>query len=198
MGKFSKYNIDLKNLPEGLNTFSYELDNTFFNAIDHEDVGKGNVNVEFTVKKTTGGFEFNFHLSGTVKIPCNRCLDEMSQEIDTDNRIIVRLGKEYSEESDELIIIPEDEGAINIAWFLYEFIVLNIPIKHVHPAGQCNRTMSSKYRKHKAVSIDDEDSDDDDDAFGNDDDDDDDSAADEVDETPQNTDLRWDELKKLI
>ena len=33
--------------------------------------------------------------------------------------------------------IPEEEGEINIAWFLYEFVVLDIPIKHVHEPGKC-------------------------------------------------------------
>jgi Uncharacterized ACR, COG1399. len=41
----------------------------------------------------------------------------------------LKFGKEYSEESDEIVIIPEDDGEINIAWFLYEFIVLSLPAK---------------------------------------------------------------------
>ncbi|HAR38724.1 MAG TPA: hypothetical protein DCS09_09235, partial [Porphyromonadaceae bacterium] len=96
--------------------------------------------------------------------------------------------KEYSEESDEIVIIPEDEGEINIAWFLYEFIALTVPIKHVHPAGECNRMVSSKLRKHRAVSTDDGDEDEVD--MGDDED-----FADE-DDTPAN-DPRWDALKGL-
>ena len=116
----------------------------------------------------------------------------MNQEIDTHNRLIVKLGEEYSEESDEIVTIPADEGAINIAWYLYEFIVLDIPIKHVHLPGQCNRVMTSKYRKHVVSSPDDDDSDlDDDDIDTNIDDDSDD-------DTSTDTDPRWDALKKLI
>src|SRR5690554_2639663 len=106
-------------------------------------------------------FEFNFDINGVVKVPCTRCLDDMDQEVDTRNRLIVKFGKEYSEESDEIVIIPEDEGEINIAWFLYEYIALTIPIKHVHPAGECNRIVSSKFRKHRAVSVDEGDDDND-------------------------------------
>ena len=195
MAKFSPFNIDLKNLPDGINSYSYELDRKYFDTIDHEEVRKGNVNVEMTVKKTIDAFEFNFHLTGTIQIPCNRCLDEMNQEIDTHNRLVVKLGEAYSEESDELIIIPADEGEINIAWYLYEFIVLDIPIKHVHEPGKCNKVMSSKYRKHKAVSIDD-DEDDDIEEF------DDEVLDEDVDEDSnddsKDTDPRWDALKKLI
>ncbi len=151
------YNISLKNLSFGVHTYEYELDRKFFDAIDGDEVRKGNVKVTATVKRTSSTFEFNFDLKGVVQVPCTRCLDNMDQEVDSQNRLIVKFGKEYSEESDEIVIIPEDEGEINIAWFLYEFIALSIPIKHVHPSGECNRAVSSKLRKHRAVSTDDDD-----------------------------------------
>ncbi len=191
MGKYSQYKIDLKNLPNETTTYSYVLDQKFFDAIDHEEVRKGNVKAELSVRRTVDAYEFNFHLFGTIQIPCDRCLDEMSQEIDATDRLVVKLGEEYSEDSDELVTIPQDEAAINIAWYLYEFIVLDIPIKHVHEQGKCNKAMVSKYRQHQAVSISDGDDEDNllDDSL-NDDDSIDDSSE-------ENTDPRWDELKKL-
>ena len=187
MAKFSLYNISLKNLSQGTHTYEYDLDRKFFEAIDGDEVKKGNVKVKLTVKKTSSTNEFNFDLKGVVQVPCNRCLDDMDLEIDSQNRLIVKLGREYSEESDEIIIIPEDEGEINIAWFLYEFVALNIPIKHVHPQGECNRTMSSKLRKHRATSADDGDDEMDDDQ--------DDDFSEE--EDTQTSDPRWDALKGL-
>jgi uncharacterized metal-binding protein YceD (DUF177 family) len=188
VAKFSLYNISLKNLSAGLHTYEYELDRKFFDSIDGDEVKKGNVKVAVTVRRTSSTFEFNFDIKGVVQIPCTRCLDDMNQEVDTRNRLIVKFGKEYSEESDEIVIIPEDEGEINIAWFLYEFIALTIPIKHVHPAGECNRIVSSKLRKHRAVSTDEGDEDEVD-------------TGDEEDFTEEEdtstNDPRWDTLKGL-
>jgi uncharacterized metal-binding protein YceD (DUF177 family) len=186
VAKFSLYNISLKNLSEGAHTFEYELDRKFFDAIDSEEVRKGDVKVTVSVRKTSSTFEFNFDLKGVIRVPCTRCLDDMSLDVDTRSRLIVKFGKEYSEESDEIVIIPEEEGEINIAWFLYEFIALTIPIKHVHPAGECNRVVSSKLRKHRAVSTDDAD-------------DDGDVADDDFpeEEESQDNDPRWDALKGL-
>ncbi|MDD4778035.1 MAG: DUF177 domain-containing protein [Fermentimonas sp.] len=191
MAKFSLYNISLKNLSLGNHTYEYELDNKFFDAIDGEEVRKGDVKVKVNVRRTSSTFEFNFDIEGVVKVPCTRCLDDMSLDIDTSNRLIVKFGKEYSEESDEIVIIPEEEGEINVAWFLYEFIALTIPIKHVHPPGECNRVVSSKYRKHRAVSSDDDDSDGDEIDL-----DDDDSDTGEDDDL-QSGDPRWDPLRNL-
>ena len=194
MAKLSQYKIEFKNLPDETTAHSYELSQKFFDAIDHEDVRKGNVKAEFTVRKTIDAYEFNFHLHGVVQIPCDRCLDIMDQEIDTTNRLVVKLGEEYFEESDEIVVVPEDEGAINIAWYLYEFIVLNIPIRHVHESGKCNKVMVSKYRKHKAVILSDEEDDvADDDLLGEDLNNEDLSD----DSSEEYTDPRWDELKKL-
>jgi len=187
VGKFSLYNIPLKSLAEGVHKFEYILDNQYFKLIGDadSDVKKGAVNVEVSVKRISSTFEFNFTLAGEVQVPCDRCLDDMPIEIDSKNRLVVKFGQEYSEESDEIVIIPENEGEINIAWFLYEFVTLSVPMKHVHPPGKCNKVMSSKLNKHRAVSSDD---------------DSDDDTGDAVDEEIDNneSDPRWDALKGLI
>ena len=163
MGKFSLYNIPLRSLSEGTHEFGYLLDDQFFKLINDgdSDIHKGDVNVTLTIKSKTNLFEFAFNLTGDVQVSCDRCLDDMPIEVSTKNRLIVKFGEEYSEESDEIVIIPEDDGEINIAWFLYEFISLTIPMKHVHPSGKCNRFMSSKLNKHRVISGDDSDLDED-------------------------------------
>ncbi|MDR1203036.1 MAG: DUF177 domain-containing protein [Tannerellaceae bacterium] len=185
MGKFDAYKIDLKNLSSGVHTFKYLLENKFFMDIDGDEVQKGKVNVFLEIKRSSAMFEMNFQIEGMVLIPCDRCLDEMELPVESKNRLVVKFGKEYAEESDEIVVIPEDEGAINLAWFLYEFIALTIPMKHVHPPEKCNKTMSSKLKKHSAKSADDE--------YEGEEADDisDDTIAD-------TTDPRWDTLKGLI
>ena len=189
MGKFKLYSIDLKNLTPGAHEFDYDLENKFFIDIDGDQVQKGKVHAHVTVNCTSVGYEMNFQIDGVVMVPCDRCLDDMEMPIDTNNRLVVKFGKEYAEESDEVVIIPEEEGAINIAWFLYEFIALAIPMKHVHAPGKCNKAMSSKLKKHSSRSVDD-------------DDDINDSELDEdlslIEEVQASTDPRWDGLKGLL
>ena len=103
-------------------------------------------------------------------------------------KLQVKFGDKFSEE-DEIVIVPETEGAINIAWFLYEFIVLNIPIKHVHAPGECNKTMATKLKKHITRQ-----KDDDEDGVSTlfEDDADDDFSVEET-----QTDPRWDGLQNI-
>ena len=189
MGKFDIYKVDLKNLSPGVHEFEYILENKFFVDIDGDEVQKGKVKVNLTVKRTSMVFDMNFQLEGVVYVPCDRCLDDMDLPISAKNKLIVKFGKEYAEESDEIVIIPEAEGEINLAWFIYEFIALTIPMKHVHAPGKCNKTMSSKLKKHTARRADDEDE------F-------DEEAADDIvvddDAADIPSDPRWDALKGLV
>lgn len=74
----------------------------------------------------------------------------MDQSIETDDRLMVKFGDDYSEE-DDLVIVAENEGMLDISWFIYEFIDLNIPIKHVHAPGKCNPAMIEMLQRHSAA-----------------------------------------------
>ena len=188
MGKFDLYKVELKNLSPGVHEYEYFLENKFFVDIDGDEVQKGKVKVNLTVKRSSMVFDMNFQLEGVVYVPCDRCLDDMNQSIQYKEKLQVKFGESFSEEGD-IVIVPESDGAINIAWFLYEFIVLNIPIKHVHVTGECNKTMVSKLKKHitRQKNVDDDEAEDI--SF---DDDEDISVEDTA------TDPRWDGLQNIL
>lgn len=186
MSKFALYNVILKDLTNDTSVFEYELDNDYFKKIDSPEVQKGDVKVKLTVHKKVNSFDLHFVLDGNVLIPCDRCLDEMAQNISYKEKLQVKFGDKFADE-DDIVIVPESEGAINVAWFLYEFIVLNIPIKHVHAPGECNKTMVTKLKRHITKSKDDDDND-----FDSDDTDDDFNIED------NQTDPRWDGLQNII
>lgn len=148
MGKFDIYNIQLKAMEVGKSEIGYHLGNEFFKAIDEEAIQKGNVTAKVSITKTIKESELHFKLEGKVVVLCDRCLEEMDQPIKTSGHLIVRMGKEFKDDGDDVVIIPEEQGIINVSWFLYEFIELAIPIKHVHPFGRCNSGMASKLNEH--------------------------------------------------
>jgi uncharacterized metal-binding protein YceD (DUF177 family) len=143
-----KYRIDLKNLSLATTyKYDYLLDNDFFEYVEGAEVKKGKVNVSLSVTRTSVVFEMNFRISGVITVTCDRCLDELEIPIETKNKLSVTFGEMYAETSDERIIISEEEGFIDIAWYMYEFIALAIPMKHVHVFGNCNEEMASKLRE---------------------------------------------------
>ena len=163
--------IDLKSLKEEETSLEFDLDDTYFEALDDAEVKKGSLHVSVSIRKATGFFELLFHTAGTVIIPCDRCLDDMDLPVETENRLVVKLGSEYSEE-DDVIVVPENEGILDMSWLIYEFVALVIPIRHVHAPGKCNAAMTKTLEELSA-----------------------DRSSDE--ESAQPTDSRWDKLKNL-
>lgn len=154
----------------------YSLDNKFFADIDGEEFQRGSVNATVTVKKNRDVYDFSFSLEGSVTVPCDRCLDDLEIEVETENTLRVRLGENYADDGD-VVVVPESEGNINIAWYLYEFIALSFPMKRVHAPGKCNHEMTGKLKKHSR-SVDDDEQDSENDA-------------------DRGTDPRWDSLRNI-
>ena len=141
MCSLEQFKIDLKSLTSEETTLDFDLKDSYFESLDDSELKQGALHVSVSIRKATGFFELLFHTEGTVTVTCDRCLDDMSQEIETDNRLIVKLGAVNSEE-DDLITVSEDEGILDLSWIIYEFSVLARPIKHVHAPGKCNPAMS--------------------------------------------------------
>lgn len=140
MGKLDTFKIDLKGLNTENACFEFRLDNAYFDAIGSEDLKGGDLHTTLQVRKVAGNFELSFHTEGVVTVTCDLCLDDMSVPIVTDNKMVARLGDEF-DDNDEFIVIPADEGILDVAWLVYEFIVLAVPMRHVHEEGLCNPDM---------------------------------------------------------
>ena len=141
MCSLERFKIDLKGLTDETTVLEWDLDNSFFGALDQTEVEGGALHVSLSIRKASGFFELLFHTVGSIDITCDRCLDLMEQPIETDNRLVVKLGSNDSED-DETVIVDEDEGILDTSWFIYEFIALAIPIQHVHATGKCNPAMT--------------------------------------------------------
>ena len=113
----------------------------------------------------------------------------MEVPVTSTDKLFVKFGSDYAEENNNVVIIPEDEGYINVAWFMYEFIALAIPMKHVHAPGKCTKGMVSKLNKHLRTTPDDEEGIDEIDS----------SVAEEIEDVEEDSiDPRWNELKKIL
>ncbi len=137
----------MKGLKEGVMALEYDLDDTYFSAIEATEVSGGCVHTTVSVQRSAGYFELVISSEGFVRVACDRCLDEMEQPISTENRLLVKFGTEESEE-DAVVVVDENEGMLDTAWLIYEFIALAIPVRHVHAPGKCNTAMMEALEEH--------------------------------------------------
>lgn len=152
MGKLSTYNIAFKGLKEGLHEFEYPIGNTFFELFEGSPVDSGNILATVTLEKRSSFMSLQIKISGTVSLICDRCLESYDQEVENEADLFLKFGETESEEGDDVIWLLPEEHQVNVAHLIYEYIILSIPLRHVHPVlanGQsgCDPEMLKKLRE---------------------------------------------------
>ena len=92
-----------------------------------------------------------------VDVPCtavsalrerrHRCLDPVDIDVESERELIVKFGSEALEEKDEILVVSEQDGVLDLEWVLYEDIILSLPLQRMHLEGECNEEMMSAYAR---------------------------------------------------
>jgi uncharacterized metal-binding protein YceD (DUF177 family) len=90
--------------------------------------------------------EFEMEAVGTVNVNCDLTNEPFDQEIEANLELLVKFGEKFNDDDDEILIIPHGEHQVNIAQYVYEMIVLAVPLKRIHP-GVLDGTMTSEALK---------------------------------------------------
>ena len=143
------YQIDLLGSGLGGKTFEYEIGDDFFAEIDGL-IQRGNIHTTVVCLSAGAVYKFRIHSVGTVIVPCDRCLSDLKLRIETTDDLNVKLGDEYAD-NDDCVIIPESEGYIDLAQFIYEFIALSMPMTCCHEPGKCDDAMMHELSRHQAT-----------------------------------------------
>ena len=146
-----QFKIDLTALTAAETPLEYVLDDHFFAALEDSQVKSGSLHASGSIRKASGFYELRLHSSGTVQVPCDRCLDMMDLPIEADLTATVKLGTGPEDTDDDIVWVDERDGLLDVAWPVYESIALAVPIQHVHQPGECNALMSEKLRQLSAA-----------------------------------------------
>lgn len=146
MAKTDLYKINLKSLKDGEHEFTYILDADYFAGIEDSFVLEGEVDAEVTILKRGELHQVHILVDGYVDVACDRCLSAVDMDVYSERDLVVKFGDEYREESDEILILPEQEGVLDLHWMLYEDVVLSLPMQRMHEEGQCQADMLARYQ----------------------------------------------------
>ena len=141
--------MELASLKDGHHEQDFEIGKEFFENMENPDILDADIRVHMDLEKKNGVYDCAFHCVGEVTVPCDRCLDPLEIPVDTVYRVTVKYGDNYDDGADNLLTIPYDNKYLNVAYILYDTILLTVPIRHVHPQGKCNKTMLDALRKHR-------------------------------------------------
>lgn len=125
--------ISFGGLSIGNHQFEFDIDDRFFEELDYSETKKGKVKVILTLEKQSRLLQLTFDISGWVETICDRCLDPVECPINGTSILFVKFGKDFEEQSEDVIVIPEKQTQFDVRHYIYEFISLLIPYRHIHP-----------------------------------------------------------------
>lgn len=133
--KFWKtFDIEIIKFKEGKHEIDFEIGDSFFqNFEDNEIVRKGKLATRVIMDKGANLIELDFHISGTVQLTCDRSLEVFDYPLELTETMIYKYGAEEKEIDENVYMITKDTPSINVAQLIYEFILLALPAKKIHP-----------------------------------------------------------------
>jgi uncharacterized protein len=143
------YTIPLVGLKEGRHTYDFEIGNKFFEQFEGSEIREGNLQVIAELDKRSSHFDLVIKIEGVVRVECDRCLEKYDQPLKSENRLLIKSGKERDDSEPDLLTIAADEYELDISQYIYEFTHLALPLKKVHPEDKkgkstCNPEMLQK------------------------------------------------------
>jgi uncharacterized metal-binding protein YceD (DUF177 family) len=143
MKDLKDFDISFVGLKEGKHHFEYIIEHKFFDFFNYDDFHNTRVKVDLTFVKKATIFELEFDISGWVEVNCDLTNELFKQPIQAIENLIVKFGEEFNDDDEELLIIPYAEYKLNVAQYIYEAIVVSVPLKLVHP-GIADGTLKSE------------------------------------------------------
>ena len=149
------YTVRLAGLGDGEHEFSFELDHRFFASFENPIVESGSVNAKVTLEKNQGLLALHFNLHGEVEVICDRCLLSFMTSVEAIQDIFVKTGDFSGELEDNVIMINKEDHEIDVAQYLYEYVVLSLPMQKIHPDREggesgCDPEMLNKLKEYAA------------------------------------------------
>jgi uncharacterized metal-binding protein YceD (DUF177 family) len=142
MGLRMKYNrefeIAWQGLKPGPHSYVYDIDDRFMQAREaSEDFKNWKASITLGFDKHENFFMLHFDIDGTVTTACDRCGDDFELRLWDEFDLLIKLtsaeSDEIPEEEDDVVFIPHSETVIDISGWLYEFLMLSVPLQHIHP-----------------------------------------------------------------
>ena len=176
MKALKEFTIPFVGLKEATHHFEYKIEQSFFEHFEYEDFNNVEVDVKVDLTKKSTLLELHFKVSGAVNINCDVTNEPYNQNIENEFDLVVKFGDEYNDENIDILIVPHGTYEINIQQYIYELIILAVPIKRIHPGVEDGTLDSDILERLEELS----------------------PKLKENRKTKEDIDPRWDTLKKLL
>lgn len=133
--------IDLNGLSSVEHKSSGEVCKEFFESFGNVEILDAEVFVDVLARKSQSGALIDILLKGSLTVPCDRCLEDLSVPVEEEVRLEARregLAETAAEDGREIIFLHDDELTVDLSQAVYDYLCLSLPIQRCHAEGECN------------------------------------------------------------
>jgi uncharacterized metal-binding protein YceD (DUF177 family) len=136
MNYLSQYNLPYSGLSEGKHQFDFTIDDRFFAEFEGSEVEKGMLDIGVELEKRSTHLRLTFSIKGVVELICDRCLENFGYPVESKRELLVKFSEKPVEDEAELIYLHPTDFQVEAAQYIYEFVILSLPIRRIHPVGK--------------------------------------------------------------
>lgn len=150
------YEIAFVGLKQGIHEFVYDVDDKFFVEKGDPDFTNCQAQVKLQLDKKVGFMLLKFEIGGKADITCDRCGNPLAMDIWDEFNVLVKLVENpeemnAQEEDPDVFYISRTESHIDVADWIYEFVLLSFPLQKMCSneemgGPQCNKEVLDKLK----------------------------------------------------
>jgi uncharacterized metal-binding protein YceD (DUF177 family) len=151
-----KFEIAFVGLKPGVHEFNYEVDDKFFADKGVTEFSNCQAQIKLSLDKKSSFMLVKFEVGGKANVTCDRCGNSLPMDIWDEFNMVVKLVENPDEMNDQeedpdVFYISRTESHVNVASWIYDFVLLSFPIqKKCSEAAmggpQCNKEVLEKLR----------------------------------------------------
>lgn len=128
----NKYLIAHRGLPLGESHIALQYGDDLFVEYPESGIQSGRGTVEVDLLKHASMLELSVAIKGEVEVECDRCLGLYTQSVDFSADVVAKISEMEGEYDGDIIWLSPREDALDLKQWIYESIVLSLPIQRVH------------------------------------------------------------------
>lgn len=139
-----RYIIDAQALQQSSFEFDLQVGMELFEAMEMTEFSAADYTFRVSGNKLTSNkLEITIEGEGSVVAQCDRCLDDLTLQAEAEGVMVVYFGDESKPfDGEEVTLQRGDE--LSIAQFVYDSIMLDLPIVRMHELEDCNPEMVAR------------------------------------------------------
>ncbi len=147
-----RYTIAFRGLKEGAHEYEWVVGDGFWKARPEGGITGGQMAVKAVLERgSTGVMRLDVSMEGSVIVPCDRCLEDCELPVAFRGKLAVKTSEQEQPFDGEVLWILPGESVLDLEQYIYESVVLSLPLQRVHPEdvhGQplCNPAMLERFK----------------------------------------------------